>query len=675
MKRFIFALIMAVMILGACLSVSAEEMSDELKSVIIAVKEKINIPDEYSEFDYSYDNVNGYKRYSLEWVKKEKSEENGTYIYNPEIIKIITDEKGSIIYYAVSKNYEEVSISKQKTKQECIKAAEDFIKMIMPDTYSEYKYDKNDYIDSSMCIFKRYKNNVSVEFNDIVVIVNKQNLDIIGFGLMNSEYFDSVFDKTDEVINKDKAIDYYLDYADYKPKYQFSYDFYTKEKKVFLAYGKSDFGNRAVDAKTGDIIDISFGEKIDRDSYGYNKEMMEEVDAGAGDSERLSEEEIKKIEAAGNLISKETALEEIKKAVPENIKFKDAEYTSLSKNLMEDGDEYIWNISFENGYASINAKTKEIISFYSYDEYDIGTEEEEMISEKRQTAARELIKKLAAEKADKVELSEKSSSNYELVFVRKVNGYEFPANNISIIFDKNDKIVSYSCSWYKSVKFPDDGKLIDRKEAFSKIRNSGGFDLGYNISDENQEKKVVLTYCLKDIEKISPYIDAKTGKELDYNGSEYKSEVDAFESYPDIVGHWCEKFVNSLRENNIYIKRKMFMPDEKITKKELLNYYATGFSDEIRKIYTNNNEFITRREMCGVISYTLDYKMLTDKENLFKNVFTDVEETDEGFGDMAAANAMGIITADKDGKFYPDREITNAEAAKIIYALEDLRYS
>ena len=52
MKKFI-SIMLSVIMLSSASFVYAGEISDTIQNVITSVKEKIDIPDEFSEFDYS----------------------------------------------------------------------------------------------------------------------------------------------------------------------------------------------------------------------------------------------------------------------------------------------------------------------------------------------------------------------------------------------------------------------------------------------------------------------------------------------------------------------------------------------------------------------------------------------------------------------------------------------
>jgi len=668
MKKFIAVLLSSAMMFGGVRGVFADEViPTALEQTILTVKDKIGIPKEYSEFKYEINTFDGSEkeRYTLIWEKKEFDEEKGR-----DSISAGVDAEGNIYFYenyGIIADKRDGSLKNQKSKSECLKAAEDFLKKILPENYSEFELcDSNG---NNHFVFRQNKNDVPVRFNLAEVTVDSETLGIVSYNFNKADYADGNFEDKASVISEKDASDIFFENVKFEPEYFFNYDYRTKEKSVFLAYNPERLYGNSIDAKTGDLI------KCDVYNYMFarTEDSMNDKESGAskGEEINLSEQEISEVEQSKDLLSKEEADSEIRKVLPESVRFKELQSAFLSKENID--DKYTWIIDYENGYASIDAKTKKLKNFYLYNNNngDFPTDgKKEEVSEERKAKALEYINKIAPEKVESIEFSEESSA-YDLNFKRKVNGFDFNDNYINVTFDKDGNIISYSSYWYDSVKFPKAENIIDGKKIYEEIKDKAGFDLIYEYCEQNNKNNIVLSYSFINGDNTAPLIDAVTGKELGYDGKEYKREFKLPESYPDVKGHWCEKYVNMLLNNGIYVKREMFLPDEKITKAELLEFY-NNFGEETRKAFKDNKDFISRKEICKVISKTLGYGKLAEKKDAFNNPFVDVSDTDDGFGFMAAANALGIITADGGGNFYPDREITNAEAAKIICDLEEL---
>jgi len=663
MKKFIAVLLSSVMIFGSFNAVFAgNPIPAQLEQTILSVKGRIKIPEEFSEFEYSVNDFNQNNKYELHWSKKNTDTEKGR-----DNIYVEIDTAGNIYSY---RNYNSensaASFNDKKSYDECIEASEDFIKKVIPEDYSEFKPMGGS--DGDRFFFVRYKGDVPVRFNTIQVRVNRATLEVLEYSFPKADYLRKSFtDK--EVISPEEASDTIIDSV-IEPEYRFVYDYKTKEKNVFLVYNPDRFERKSVDAKTGDVIersDSGFG------YYTSRSIKADSADSGIGGEEeiRLTEEEIAEIEKTRSLLSKEEADAEIKKLIPDVLKLKGIEKTRLSKDRV-DTDKYIWYITYGNGSAAIDAKNKKLIycngRFNNFEPG--GVSDEDAVYESRKVKAEEYLRKVASDKLGFAEFSREESTTNNLVYVRQVNGVDFPQNTIRVGFNNRGDVVSYHCDWYDSLEFPNAENLIGSKKVFEQLKETSEFGLCYEIKyNKKNLTDIVLAYSFIESDNFAPYIDAKTGKELDYKGEEYDRILSAPASYPDIKGHPCEKYVNILLNNGIYVKRDMFLPDEKITKSDFSGF-CDGLDREMSEAFKGSEEFITRKEMCGIISDILEYDKITVKD-IFKNPFKDVKDNDDGLGDMAVANALGILTADGDGNFYPDREITNAEAAMIIYNLEE----
>jgi len=641
---------------------------EKLEKAILAVKSKIDIPKEYSEFDYTIDTDYAAERYTLKWSKKNSDSEK--YV-SP--IMITTDINGNIYYYYHYMDDEkDNSLENKKSREECLNAAQDFLKKVLPDNYSEFKH-KDGNVGSTYFTFMQYKGNIPVRSNVISIEVDGQTLNINEYNFQNIHYMSKNFKSSEGIIEEKAAEDKFVQEVDFKPEYVLDFDYKTKEKKTFLAYNPERISSKSIDAESGnlfkrnDYISVYRDEATADSGGGYSKSEKENS---------LSKEELAEVDKSKNLISKEEADSEIRKLVPNMLKDTAVESANLTKNTI-DSDKYIWSIQYSDGYANIDAKTKEIYDFY-FRGNDIDEEITDTYipdAEKREKAE-QFIKKIAPQKFEAVEFSEEDSRTNSLKFVRKVNGFDFPENIISVDFGKDDNIVAYYSSWYDSLKFDEPGQIIDGKQAFEKLKESTGFGLVYEMTGDydDNNKSIVLAYSLIDTDNKAPYISAATGEEINYDGSAYKREFNPSQGYPDISGHWCEKYVKTLLNNGIYVKRENFLPDENITKAELLDYYGEyRFKEEIRKAFKDNSDFISRKEMAAVIVKMIGYDRLSSRGDVFKNPFGDVSETDGDFGAMVICAALDIISADENGNFNPDRQVTNAEAAKIIYGIESIK--
>lgn len=704
MKKFVAVVLSAFMLCcGTNLSFAENDIPEVLQQTILSVKDRLHIPEEYSEFDYVINDYDDKEKYNLTWRKENKKEADSEKMgmRDDGEISVAVDVNGNIFSYNCWENNSEKStIKDRKSREQCLNAATDFLKSVVGDSYSEFKFEK-DLSDNNLFVFRQYKGDIPVRFNTANISVDNVSLKVLNFYFANADYIKRDFVNADGVIKSEEALKNFCDKVSLEPEYIFNYDYKTKEKKVFIAYRpKSVFYNKALDAKTGDLLECNMS---NNGNYRSNSMKEETFDADAGGAaSKLSEQELAKIEEAKELQGKEDADKEIKMFLPEGIDIGELRGAQLTKDRVD--GKYIWNINYEKGNAAYDATNKKLKRFYSYKNEIIPLESDEVsedfngvtaenydeVLNERKLKAEEYIKKVAPEKIDLIEFEENDSDCDRICFVRKVNGLSFPENAISIEFDNSGKIRAYDCEWYDSVEFPAAENLIPASDIVKKVQEKAGFGLIYEMGRKkgsqaeefarrndykNKKDDVILSYSFIDLNSFAPFISAQTGKELNYDGTEYKGNLKAPESYPDIKGHWCEKYVNGLLNSGIYIKQPEtdgFLPDNNITKNQLFESYDDFYDEDIMKVLKDKNESITRKELCKVISMFFGYEKITEK-NIFKNPFKDIDDSDKDLGCMVAADALDIVSADDEGNFNPSGYITNAEAAKALYMLEELK--
>ena len=95
MKKFIAVILSSAMIFGGTSGIFADEsIPAALEQTILTVKDKIGIPKEYSEFEYSINTYDNKERYNLNWEKKEYESDDGK-----NLISVNIDAEGNIYSY------------------------------------------------------------------------------------------------------------------------------------------------------------------------------------------------------------------------------------------------------------------------------------------------------------------------------------------------------------------------------------------------------------------------------------------------------------------------------------------------------------------------------------------------------------------------------------------------
>ena len=665
---------------------AADEDSKNLEQAIISAKKIITVPDDYTEFTHnsSEREVRGTKVriWDLNWAEKE--DKKGS-------ISASIGEDGFLYQYS---NYDGDSKDSKDglaniTKDQAQVSAEDFLKNVIPEYIGEIKLVKNDSAsfqgDEYNFTYQKFVNEIPVNYIYINVGVNKYSGKVTSFSNDNLEVKGAEYPNLSGIIDSVTAEKAYIDKIGIDLKYYSYYDYEKKKMNIFAGYAPSNI-SEFIDAKTGQVVSYSSDNKLDDRNKDHSL-----VNASANNldkaNQELTQEEMDAIQNVANLISKEKAesiLRETSDLITADMKVSDA---SLNKNYLD--DEYSWNISFDGVYGRVNAKSGEVISLHSYNYNKLGTSGNTSKADAQNTVEN-FLKKVAPNKFTQTKFKDINNpilkitdrpieeNTFMFNYVRQVNGIEFSGNYLNVEVDKNTgKIIGYDNNWYDNASFPDVSNVINKEAAFNKIKDLAGFSLQYTMLDAN---KVGIVYDF--INKNDSYIiDPINGIRIDYTGKAYRENK--LPEYTDINGHWCEKTVKELLDNGYYIDGEKFNPNMNITQINFFKYIYSpvknNYSDDDFYDMLIQNGVIKDEEKApnSVVSYNdaakfiiryLGYEKLAGHSEIFNSPFKDnIEDSYKGYASMCYA--LNIIKGDTNGNFNGSHNISNAEAAVIVYNL------
>lgn len=176
---------------------------------------------------------------------------------------------------------------------------------------------------------------------------------------------------------------------------------------------------------------------------------------------------------------------------------------------------------------------------------------------------------------------------------------------------------------------------------------SGTYDLEMTVYDENGNTAASM------VEEDIPIVQ---GQETTYEAqvSSYDSSQIIFEqisdvmpteiNFPDLENHWSKEYVVSLAEDGVIggYSDGTFRPDQTITRAELLKISLKAFEDVILNLL-------------GVT--------ISEKEN----TFWDISSNDWFYSYVTFAAYYNMVGGYEDGSFKPNKNVTRAEALKIIF--------
>ncbi len=652
-------------------TIMASEMDKELESLILIVKEKIEVPKECTEFNYDVQSNEEGVIYNLHWSTKDRDKVN---------IHVEVEQEGNIIGYSNYTYKEEYSILAKASYEQGLKSAKDFIaKIELPYKNDLHLYEQANITQGSeyTYLFYDYENGIKVKDRRVDITVDKQTGKVTHF--KGPRTYKGTYDKATPKLSLNDAKKAYLEKIEIPLVYKLYYDYKQNGINSFPAYMVYNINNKAIDALTGEVI-------TGYNSYGVYAGGSKMESESALDEQVLTPQEQKATEEAKHLISKHEAKQKAEKYFK---RIKEADIQNATLNKFINSNEYVWNLhltsksSVESMYLSVNAETGEILSYYCYldapnDKIDV---KEEGVKEKVEVFLKNIAKgkyPLTRYKNKKEEIlpmpSETENTSLMYDYERLVNGIPVSGNGLSVVYNTYyDEITSYSNTWNEII-FKDILNVVSE----DKIVDLIGLELMYIDKDKSHK---VLAYTH---EETVMAFDPFTAKSINYyDGTPYHSEKRAF--YDDVKGHPKEAIIRKLYDSGVMLPGKSLKPNEKINQLDFLrlvlkessenvsdeNIYdraiAQGILSESEKDSTHN---ITKEEAIKYIINSTPYKKVASLTEIYRYPYEDEKEVDEKLkGYVALAYGLGIIEKDQTNLLTPKETLTRAEAMQMIYNL------
>lgn len=680
MKKILSILMAISLILTSAIPAFADDSatSKGLERAILQVKSITAIPSDYKAFQYSSNTYeeNG-KNISVWYLNWNKDDYSGG-------ISATAEDGGYLINFNTYSNKPKEGLG-AISREAGLKKAEAFLTMVRPDIASKLRlmpstnYNNGD---RHYFNFKPYINDAIVSYVDVNVEVDRYTGDVIGYNFTGSSEDLSKLPDASGVIGLETAQKAYLDKIKISLSYYSHYDYNKRILTVFPAYSGANREGKAIDAKTGEPVDL-YNDYIYYGGMGDNG-AMKTASSNASDSQ-LTQEELNAITGLSALITKEKAESVLRSTIPGLTSNEKVLNTSLTKNYIEK-DKYQWEIGFDGAYGVVNAKTGEVTSYYIYSE-DSRSGHAALTEEKARAKAEAFIKKMAPEKFEQsrfyespyvrlYRLESSGVTDYSFNYHRQVNGVDFIGNGFTVIVNKDSGMVTnYDCTWYDNVTFPSIEKVISQEDAFKAINATGKMGLMYK---KVKADEAVLVYDFT-VPANDYLIDPVNGVKLGYDGKAYKET--ALPEYSDIKGHWAETKILKLLENGYYLQGEKFNPNQKINQLDFLRYlyspiqmyydddsfYDMMINDKIiKKVEKAPKAVMTRQDAAKFIVRYLGQSKAAEHPEIFINPFKD-KVSDAYKGYAAICYGLKVMQGDKNGRFNGTNQVSNAEAAVMIY--------
>ena len=700
MKRNL-SLVLVLTMLTAMFSVSAFAADNTgLEKSILSIKERISVPEEYTEFNSDTRTDDNQTEYNLYWSTPYEE-----YTVQKDI-SVTVNDKGDITSYSKSFDWDEAEPGFGALSEEEIKkSAINWLSNVNPGWMAELPEDKTSayacgvFERNGRVRFDRYVNGLDFCGNGVNVTVDINSGEVINM-YADWTYADAV-PAADKVISAEDAGKLFLENSPMELKYIRNAD----TDKAIPVYMPKNTSYR-IDAQNGE----EFKEFSYYGSYAYSGGGAEKNEAAmeSAADRGLTDAEIENLNDVEGLLPK-SKLRSIAEGL-ENTGIKSAEFKSLSysrdrifrSNDSEEKPDYTAELRYIgkdiNYDICLNALTGELLSFYSYDMTTYPDREDKDSKIDYETAlksAREFADKYSRcgekIKLEEPENKENRKQNYYINFVRYENDIKFEENNVFITVDNNTGMVrSYSKYWDKDIEFESADGIISAEKAAEILLEKTGMELTY--AKQQGESKTVpqigLVYSLST--ELPSVIDAKTGIILSYDGTEYTPGEDKTVYPEDVSGHYAEDKINKLIESGVLRLNEgdtKFRPDDVITIKELLAFVSglkTGYIpyydtvDSIAKVSrrwgilkdesVDLDSAAERQNGAEYIVRALGYSRIAELKGIFTTGFADdFAITDDMKGYVAIAKGLNIVGGDENGCFNPNSALTRADAAIMIY--------
>jgi len=653
-----------------------EGTSSDLQSVLIAVKSKIAVPDELSEFESNVSSYGGKTNYNFDWHTPDYEKS----------LSVTADEKGNITNY--SNHSEKVSEKKLSgiSKSEITAYADSFIAKALPDVYKNLVLDADSYSANGSSrysfTYKKYVNDVPVKDNfvNITVCISEDDRLYVRNMSANIDYNTPFSENAGEL---DGYLQKYKEAFPLELVYQNEYNHDWKEKgqpmenPVLIYHIKDNFAG-FISAETGEVVAEDVTDEIFR-----AESMNDSASGGSSNKENgLTEKELAEITEVEGLL-RVSQIESKVKSIP-YIKIPASVTLENSLLYKNNRGEYVYNLFYSNSekgqynYVSLsaNAKDGKLLNYNCTKSPDNGI----TLSESQKQSAKEKTEKfllyVAEEELKSTELSteKENGSLVNQYYQRMINGIKHINNGISVTFDAKSSAVTYYSLNFTNGVFGNPEKAVDKDIAYENlllyspvtkmyVRVGGAYKVCYTL------------------EKNGVIIDALTG-EIKNQYNESPAEF----SYTDINGHWAEEAAEKLSEIQVGFSGDKLLPDKAITQEEYLRLLASGIYGKYYHNYTaeelydslirekivteeekNPTSQITREESFVYIIRMANLEKVAKIENIYKVEYIDKTEiSPEKIGYCAILSGFNIIGG-SNGKIRPKNNLTRGEAIVMLY--------
>ncbi len=652
------------------------DSSEEMTAAIALVKERVEIPENCTEFwgNKSLFNKNESK-WEFRWETPEGAASAGyvsvTMRENGIIESVYSHTSGEEQAYKAGKTLPKIS------EAEALQIAVHYSAKINPSICAEYAEGAKAawWGDRYSVTIPRTVGGVPVYNNSATVQISSQTGNVVNYNLTHNDK--AVFQPSANPMSAEEAQNAYMHLGYLKKEYRIF------EDKVLLVYTPGNAEN-LIDATTG----APYIPKHEESFRGTANDMVMKEEAAAAGKAELTPQERKAVEEAAGLITYAEATEIIK-GVPQ-FYMPDDMILEVGNTYKTAKGQYIIRISLQSSatdsyarvYGELDGETGEILYFNASDKMHT----EQKVDAEAATATFAAFAETYLTAYAKHLVAKEAELTENAAFIkaeRTENSIPVYGNGVSVTVEPGGKITHFALNWDRDAVFPSAENSISSAAAYAILYANAIPEFYYYATGEAADP--IYAMGAHDF----AFIAAEDGALLSYSGKPYVKQN--IKGYTDIAGHYAEEAILALDSVGAHLGGTAFMPDAVMTQAEfvtlvsncVMGYYplTDGSGADVAKIYTyavrngilpKDEEApdtpLTRETAVAYLLRAMGYGDFAEIEGIFKCDFADADTINPAFyGYVAIAKGLGIINGDGSGIFAPAREMTRGEGAVMIY--------
>lgn len=721
-KKITAVLLSAVLLVSAATPALAADTSldEKLSQVTQTVKETLGTGDEYTQFSSDITDNGEYSYFNLYWSNDEKSldvtaDENG---------KVLSYGEYTNSYYDGDYGYAPIFAKANKNDAQAV--AEAFLKKVLGDgetaDFSDYTsgYNTSDdayYLFDGTILLNGLKSPITFS-----VRIKTEDMSVSSFTRSDCySHYSGDIPSASASVSAESVAELLKGTVKLKLQYVLSDD----GKTAVLQYNPVYTGDYAVNANTGKLVNVNENTDVyDGASYGGGDSsaanLTTKMGGGLTDIEQSTVDSLKGVLSKTRLDADVRAVSGL--GIDDGFSLDSASYQMDVQNsqvycrlqyVEKISDEAAIKARFPEAYSgtddadatiepvciykdvTVDAATGGLIYVNSYTDSAFD-ESDSLNAEQLTKKASEFLSKNLTKKFSQSALDEDTSDteNGNFVYTESTNGIPFPTNSISVSINTYDGTVdSLYTDWTDGVTFDSASGIITGSAAktaytacFEPVLQYVGVLTGDSTASVyksvyKSEYELLLAYKYDSEDNVTG-IDAKTGETVIAADGDNKTAI----TYGDLDGVDGKAKIEKLARYGIGFSGGSFLPAAQLTQEDaltlLLSALGYSFDDEdddslYKAAYENGflksgdrdtDKLLTRAEFVKMLVGATEYGAAAKLNGVFSCGFSDDGSiSEEYYGYVAIAKALGIVQGDTNNNFNPDSIITRREAALMLY--------